>query len=100
MNDVLVPIDRAGRVVLPKAVRQELAIQPGDVLRVSVQGLTVTLAVNQDKTGLVRRGKALVFETAGSEALGSEAVRDLLEGERQEHHRRVVGKGFGGGAGR
>lgn len=91
MKDVLVPIDRAGRVVLPKGVRQELAIKAGDVLRVSVRGLAVTLTPNKETTGLVRKGKALVFSTVGDAVLSTGTVEALLEGERDEHHSRVAG---------
>jgi len=76
---------------LPKAVRQELAIKPGDVLRVAIRGSAVTLTPNKDITGLVRKGKALVFSTAGEGVLSEGTVEDLLGGERDEHHRRVAG---------
>jgi AbrB family looped-hinge helix DNA binding protein len=91
MKDVLVPIDKAGRIVLPKVVRHELAIKPGDVLRVAVQGLAVTLTPNKEATGLVRQGKALVFSTTSDELLTSGAVEDLLGREREEHGRRGAG---------
>jgi AbrB family looped-hinge helix DNA binding protein len=91
MKDVLIPMDRAGRVVLPKAVRQELAIKAGDVLKVSVHGLAVTLTPNTEITGFVRKGKALVFATAGEAVLSAGTVEGLLEGERGEHLRRVAG---------
>ena len=47
MKEVLVPIDKAGRVVLPKNLRQELAINPGDLLRISVHGNEMTLRPNR-----------------------------------------------------
>ena len=84
-------MDQAGRIVLPKDVRQELALKPGDVLWVSVRGLAVTLTPNKEITGLVRKGKALVFSTAGEEVLSAERVEELLEGERDEHRIRVAG---------
>ena len=88
--NVLVPIDKAGRIVLPKDVRQELAIKPGDVLRVGVHGLAVTLTPSKETTGFVRRGKALVFSTAGDEVLTVETVQNLLEREREEPSRRAA----------
>ena len=88
MKDVLVPIDKAGRIVLPKAVRHELAIKPGDVLRVAVQGLAVTLTPDKETTGFVRHGKALVFSTTGDDLLTAGAIEALLEGERKQHDRR------------
>ena len=91
MKDVLVPIDKAGRIVLPKVVRHELAIKPGDVLRIAIQGLAVTLTPNKEATGFVRQGKALVFATSGDDLLTAGAVEDLLEGEREEHDRREAG---------
>ena len=91
MKDVSVPMDQAGRIVLPKAVRQELAIKPGDVLRVSIRGLAVTLTPNKEITGLVRKGKALVFSTAGEGVLSAGTVEALLEAERDEHGNRVAG---------
>jgi AbrB family looped-hinge helix DNA binding protein len=91
MKDVLIPMDQAGRIVLPKAVRQELALKPGDVLRVSIRGLAVTLTPNQEITGFVRKGKALVFSTAGEAVISAGTVEELLEGERDEHRRRVAG---------
>ena len=84
-------MDQAGRVVLPKAVRQELAIKAGDVLKVSVHGLAVTLTPNQEITGFVRKGKALVFSTAGEAVLSAGTVAELLELERGAHHSRVAG---------
>jgi hypothetical protein len=39
----------------------------------------------------VRKGKALVFSTAGEEVLSAGAVEELLEGERDEHGSQVAG---------
>jgi AbrB family looped-hinge helix DNA binding protein len=87
MKNVLVRMDGAGRVVLPKPVREELALQPGDLLRVAVEGLAVTLTPRQENTGLVRRGKAFVFAPAGDEVLAAGAVDGFLEEERAGHQR-------------
>jgi AbrB family looped-hinge helix DNA binding protein len=87
----MIPMDQAGRIVLPKAVRQELAINPGDVLRVSIRGLAVTLTPSKEITGFVRKGKALVFSTAGEAVLSVGTVEELMEEERDEHHSRVAG---------
>jgi AbrB family looped-hinge helix DNA binding protein len=76
--NVLVPIDKAGRIVLPKDIREELAIKPGNVLRVGIHGSAVTLTLSKENTGFVRRGKALVFSTAGDEVLTAGMVQNLL----------------------
>jgi AbrB family looped-hinge helix DNA binding protein len=93
--NVLVPIGKAGRIVLPKDIRHELAIKPGDVLRVGVHGLTVTLTPSKENTGFVRQGKALVFSTAGDDVLTAGTVQNLLAGEREEPGHRAAG-GLGG----
>src|SRR5271157_2030879 len=90
MKHDVVPIDQAGRIVLPKSVRQELAIKPGDTFKVSIEGVAVTLTPNKERTGFVRKGKALVFSTAGNETLSEETVHEILESGRAKHDSRSV----------
>ncbi len=89
MKDVMIPIDRAGRVVLPKDVREELAINPGDLLKVSVEGDQVTLRVNREKAGFVKRGRALVFSTGGTNLLANEVVENVRGAERSSLSRNI-----------
>lgn len=88
MKTTTVPIDQAGRIVLPKNVRQELAIKAGDTLKVSVHGLSITLTPDKEATGFVRKGKALVFATAGNESLSQEEAGRVLEATRDERDER------------
>jgi AbrB family looped-hinge helix DNA binding protein len=90
MKDTLVPIDQAGRIILPKHVRQELAIKPGDTFKVSVEGVAVTLTPNKERTGFVRKGKALVFSTLSNETLSEEVAQEILESGRAERDSRIV----------
>ena len=92
MNDVLVPIDSAGRIVLPKGIRQELGIQTGDVFKVSIHGTTVSLLPSKAKTGFVRKGRALIFSTNGKAVLDQAAVGAILEESREEHIHSLAGK--------
>jgi AbrB family looped-hinge helix DNA binding protein len=78
MKETLIPIDQAGRIVLPKDVRQELAIQAGDTFKVSIQGTAVTLTPHKQSAGFVRRGKALVFSTSGDEVLSQDMANAVL----------------------
>jgi AbrB family looped-hinge helix DNA binding protein len=91
MKDALVPIDQAGRIVLPKNVRQELAIQPGDVFKVSIAGAAVTLTPNREKAGLVRKGRALVFSVTGDDVLTLEQANEVAETVREESGHRAHG---------
>ena len=84
MKDLFVPIDKAGRVILPKDVREELAINPGDLLKISVQGDQVTLRPNRAKAGFEKRGRALVFSTGGTELLQNETVEAVRDSARDK----------------
>ena len=77
MSDILIPIDKAGRVVLPKHVREELAIKPGDQLIISIHGNAVTLRPTNDESGFVKRGRALVFSCEGGDLLDNETVETI-----------------------
>jgi AbrB family looped-hinge helix DNA binding protein len=90
MNKMTVPIDQAGRIVLPKDVREELAIKPGDTLKLSIHGSSVTLTPNKGATGFVRKGHALVFSTedAGT-LLSQEAVNAILSDSHDERHEQI-----------
>jgi AbrB family looped-hinge helix DNA binding protein len=91
MKGSMVPIDRAGRIVLPKDVRQELGIKPGDTLEVSIHGSSVTLTANRETVGFVRKGQALVFSTSGEETLSRETVRRIVEeGLDERHGKRLI----------
>src|SRR5690348_16582082 len=86
MKELTVPIDQAGRIVLPKDVRRELAIKPGEMLKVSVHGASVTLTPDREATGLVRKGKALIFSARGGEVLSEEAVGRIIDETREVRH--------------
>ena len=88
MKDLSVPIDQAGRIVLPKEVRKELAIKPGDTFKISVHGASVILTANRETSGFVRKGRALIFTTAGNEQLTNEEVVRMIEESRQEREER------------
>ncbi len=81
MKNTLVPIDRAGRIVLPKNVRDELAIKPGDLLKISVQDDQVTLRLSREKAGFIRRGDALVFSTGQADLLDNAVVENIRGSE-------------------
>ena len=82
MKDVVVPIDRAGRVVLPKQVRDELAIKPGDLLKISIREDEVTLRPTREASGFIKRGRALVFSSGEVDLLDNETVEAIRADER------------------
>jgi AbrB family looped-hinge helix DNA binding protein len=82
MRNTSISIDGAGRIILPKDVREELAIKPGDTLKISVQGSSVTLTPDRQQSGLVRKSKALVFSNPDEEILSRETVERILKEQR------------------
>jgi AbrB family looped-hinge helix DNA binding protein len=83
MKEVLVPIDGAGRLVLPKDVRDELSFNPGDLLRVAIHGDEVTLRPKRETAGFFRKGRDLVFSSGGEGLLQRETVEAILAEERE-----------------
>jgi AbrB family looped-hinge helix DNA binding protein len=82
VKDLLVPIDKAGRVVLPKNLLDELTIHPGDLLAVSIEGNQLTLRPSREASGFIRRGRALIFSSPGPDLLDSDVVEAIRAKER------------------
>lgn len=76
MNDVA-SIDKAGRVVLPKHIRDELDINPGDHLKISIRDNEVTLRPARKASGFIKRGHALVFSAGEADLLDNETVEAI-----------------------
>jgi AbrB family looped-hinge helix DNA binding protein len=85
-----VTLDKAGRVVLPKALRDEMHLSPGDTLDVTVKGDEVTLRPRRSSTPLQKERGVWVFRTgkplAASETEGT--LRDI----RTQRQRRNTGE--------
>jgi AbrB family looped-hinge helix DNA binding protein len=75
-------IDKAGRIVLPKPIRQELRIEPGDTFEVETQGDEIKLRpVRRQATVRKKRG-VWVFSTG--ERTTAETVNKLIQETRNE----------------
>ena len=83
-------IDRFGRIVLPKELRDELGLEPGAVVAVEEQGEDILLKPRRDEAGLVRKGAALVYTGKARGDLAA-AVRSVREG-RMRRLRKGVAK--------
>jgi AbrB family looped-hinge helix DNA binding protein len=84
MKELSIPIDPAGRIVLPKRVREELAVRPGDTFKVSISGSAVVLTPEKTTAGFVRKGRALVFCAPGHETVSTEEINEILDATREE----------------
>lgn len=77
-------IDRAGRVIVPKALRDELGLQPGRALEISARDGALVIEPVPTVVSLVRRGKTVVAKPKSRlPALTQAEVRAALEGTRR-----------------
>ncbi len=84
-----VTIDKAGRVVLPKTLRDELNLTPGDTLELTVEGEGVTLRPRRTVPPLQKERGVWVFRTG--EPLTAAEARETLHSIREQRARRTAG---------
>ena len=84
-----VTLDQAGRVVLPKSLRDDLHLSPGDTLDVVVQGEQVTLRPRRNSTPLQKKQGIWVFGTG--EPMVSDETEEALRGVRAQRDRQNAG---------
>jgi AbrB family looped-hinge helix DNA binding protein len=85
-----VTLDRAGRVVLPKALRDEMRLSPGDTFDVAVKGDEVTLRPRRGATPLQKERGVWVFRTG--KPLTADETEATLRDIRAQRHRRNAGE--------
>lgn len=84
-----VTLDKAGRVVLPKGLRDELQLNAGDTLDLSVEGEQVTLRPRRAMPPLQKERGVWVFRTG--EPLTAGETREAIRGIREARARRHAG---------
>lgn len=82
-----VTLDGAGRIVLPKALRDELRLCPGDTLELTLQGDELTLRPRRGATPLQKERGVWVLRT-GKPLRASETRETLLRirAQRQQQN--------------
>ena len=85
-----VTLDRAGRVVLPKILRDELHLSPGDTLDLTVKGDEVTLRPRRGATPLQKERGVWVFCTG--EPLTAGETEETLRNIRAQRQRQNAGE--------
>ena len=79
-----VTIDRAGRVVVPKALRDQLGITPGQPLEARVTDGHLEIAPQPLQVQLVEQDGLLIITTTETiPPLTSQSVRDVLDSVRR-----------------
>ena len=90
MNDRLI-IDKAGRVVIPKPLRDQLHLEPGDALEMESAGEQITLRPVRGTGPLAKEYGVWVFR-AGRPLFAS-ATDEMLQQVREERDLANLGKG-------
>ena len=90
MNTHLI-IDKAGRVVIPKRLRKELHLEPGDALEMESAGERITLRPVRGTGPLTKEHGVWVFHTG--QALPASATDKMLQQIREERDLANLGKG-------
>jgi AbrB family looped-hinge helix DNA binding protein len=90
MNSRLI-IDKAGRVVIPKPLREELRLQAGDALEMESTGEQITLRPVRGTGPLTKERGVWVFHAG--QPLSASSTDGLLKQIREERDRANLDKG-------
>ena len=80
-----VSVDKAGRVVLPKPLRDKLRLAAGDQLLIESEGERMTLRPVRPQATMKKEYGIWVYQGELSEA----SIPDLIEGERENRGREL-----------
>jgi AbrB family looped-hinge helix DNA binding protein len=83
-------IDKAGRVVIPKPLREELQLEPGDTLEMESTGEQITLRPVRGTGPLTKEHGIWVFHSG--QPLPASATDDMLDLLREERDLANLGK--------
>ncbi|HEY2105960.1 MAG TPA: AbrB/MazE/SpoVT family DNA-binding domain-containing protein [Candidatus Binataceae bacterium] len=86
-----VTIDKTGRVVIPKEIRDELRLEAGDTLTLESEGEGVTLRPVRDGAKLQKERGVWVFR--GGNPLSLDQANEMVRDARQGRDRRTSGEG-------
>jgi AbrB family looped-hinge helix DNA binding protein len=86
--DTTIEIDKAGRVVVPKQIRDTLHLTPGTKLNIRIEGNQIVLQHEAKPRGLYRKRGMLVYDTG--RPVPAESV-DWLKNDREERMDKVSG---------
>jgi AbrB family looped-hinge helix DNA binding protein len=84
-------IDKAGRVVIPKPLREELHLEPGDALEMETVGDNITLRPVRGTGPLAKEHGVWVFRAG--QPLSASSTDDVLHRIRKERDHFNLAKG-------
>lgn len=83
-------IDKAGRIVIPKSVRDQLGLTPGDTLELDSTGERITLRPVRTSSALVKEHGVWILQSGSS--YPAKLADDVLEQVREERFRAILGE--------
>jgi AbrB family looped-hinge helix DNA binding protein len=83
-------LDKAGRVVLPKPVRDELQLGPGDSLELESSEERIVLRPARGSGSMRKEHGVWVFDSG--QPLAADTVRKTIRQVRDERERKILGK--------
>ena len=85
-----ITLDRAGRLVLPKAIRDELQLSPGDSLEIEASEDAIVLRPARGKGQMKKEHGIWVFHSA--HPLSAETVNRTIRRVRREREKKILGR--------
>ncbi len=79
-------LDKAGRVVLPKPLRDRLQLAPGDTLHLETEGERITLRPVRQNVMLKKEFGVWVYQGESTDT----SITDLLDRERENRNHEVT----------
>ena len=89
--NVRITMDKAGRVVIPKPLREELHLEPGDALEMESVGEQITLRPVRGTGPLTKEHGVWVFHTG--QPLPASSTDEMLQRIREERDLVNLGQG-------
>ena len=83
-----VDIDKAGRIVLPKPLRDQLQLEAGATLEIETSGEAITLRPLRGQAPLRKKQGVWVFRSG--EPLTAETVEETLRELRDNRHKQLL----------
>jgi AbrB family looped-hinge helix DNA binding protein len=79
-------LDKAGRVVLPKPVREQMHLAPGDTLQLETEGERITLRPLRPQATLKKERGIWVYQGEATET----SIPELIDRERDKRLRELM----------
>jgi len=82
-----VTLDKAGRILIPKSLREELRLGPGDTLQLETEGERISLRPVRAKALVKKERGVWVYQGESSHA----SITDVIDREREKRIREILG---------